>query len=90
MTSQHGFWNADQLSERARKVVATVLGVPLDRVGHDTSSASLPEWDSLNHLNIILSLEEEFGVSLSPGETGEMTDIAGIVRILRMKTRGSS
>lgn len=49
----------------------------------ETSNESLEEWDSMGHMNLILELEATYGISLSPEEALEMTDVAGIKRVLR-------
>ena len=34
----------------------------------DSSSDTLPQWDSLRHMNLVLALEDEFGVSIPDEE----------------------
>jgi acyl carrier protein len=36
-------------------------------------------WDSLNHLNLILGLEERFGISIPPDRVGELTSVKAIL-----------
>lgn len=55
--------------EKLRGVIATVLHVDLSRIGPDSSSDNIESWDSLGHMNLILAIEEEFGVAL-PDEDG--------------------
>ena len=43
----------------------------------------LSAWDSLNHLNLVMAIEEEFKVSLSPDDTLDMRDVGQIRAILR-------
>jgi acyl carrier protein len=39
------------------------LGVPFERISDQTSKDTVDAWDSVKHLNIVLTLEEQFGVS---------------------------
>ena len=39
-------------------IVATTLGIPRDVVTDDLSFSEIPEWDSLNHVNLMLALEQ--------------------------------
>ena len=63
-------------------VVARVFGLPRSRVNDLTSNATVEGWDSLNHVTLILELENAFGVSFSAEETLTMTDVATIKQVL--------
>jgi acyl carrier protein len=69
-------------------VISRVFDVARAQVDDDTSNVKLSEWDSMGHVNLILELEAVYGVTLSPGDALEMTDVATIKRILR--DRGAS
>jgi acyl carrier protein len=64
-------------------VLAKVFGVAPLEVNDSTSNRSLPAWDSLGHMTLIVELESIYGVSLSPDDALRMTDVAAIKRILR-------
>jgi len=40
-----------------------VLKVPRDRLSGDTAYGSIPEWDSVNHLRLVMEAEPRFGVA---------------------------
>ena len=46
-------------NNRLYKTIAEVLGVPSDSINDDSSPETIPTWDSLNHLNIVMALEFE-------------------------------
>jgi acyl carrier protein len=74
------------MDERIRELFATLLQVPPERIGDDTTPASLERWDSLRHLIVVAGCEEEFGVDLDPEEAVEMyKDFATFKRILRRR-----
>lgn len=64
-------------------VVARVFGLPRSSINDATSNANVPEWDSLNHVTLVLELESAFRVSFSAEETLVMTDVGAVKRILR-------
>ena len=66
------------LDERLRSVFASVFGLDPSRVQDDDSYETIPEWDSVNHINLILALEAEFGVEFDPGEIAELGSVAAI------------
>jgi acyl carrier protein len=76
---------ADSVEQRTRQVVADVFGLPLDKVTLQTSHETVEEWDSLNLLNILMAVEGEFGVSVSPEEAAEFGSVEKIVAVVRSK-----
>lgn len=41
---------------------AGVLKVPRERLSGDSACGSMPEWDSVNHLRLVMEAEPRFGV----------------------------
>ena len=64
-------------------VVARLFGLPRHTITDATSNANVGAWDSLNHVTLVLELEETFGVSLSAEDALSMTDVGAIKRVLR-------
>jgi acyl carrier protein len=62
--------------------VARVFGLARASVTDATSNTSVGEWDSLNHVSLVLELETAYGVSFSAEETLAMTDVGAIKRVL--------
>ena len=54
--------------------MSLVFEVPLESITDDASSDNIENWDSLRHLNLILALEEEFGVSIPDEEVGNLVN----------------
>lgn len=70
-------------ADRLYRAIAAVLGVADEDLTDDSSPETVSSWDSLNHLNLILALEGEFGIELTPDDAMEMTSIANIRALLR-------
>ena len=51
--------------QRFSRVVSAVLGIPADTVRDDLAPDTADTWDSLNHINLIAALEQEFGVTVA-------------------------
>lgn len=74
------------MDERIRELFATLLQVPAEQIGDQTSPASLERWDSMRHLIVVAGFEEEFGIDLDPEDAVEMyKDFATFKRILRQR-----
>jgi len=52
--------------------MADVFGVALEEITPDASIDTIEAWDSLKHLNLVLALEERFGITLTEQETVEI------------------
>jgi acyl carrier protein len=59
---------------KIKKIMSMVFEVPLESISDDASTDSIENWDSLRHLNLILALEEEFGVSIPDEEVGNLVN----------------
>ena len=70
---------SNPLELRVRQIVANTLNLPLARVPADARMGSLTEWESMAHLMLVLSLEQEFGRQFSPEEVERMKGIPEIL-----------
>jgi acyl carrier protein len=52
----------------------------------NTTAADIPEWDSLNHVNITAASEVAFGVSFSSSGLEELRNVGDLVSAIRRKT----
>ena len=57
---------------KLKRTLSEVLGVAETDVGEETSMDTVDSWDSLKHLNLVLALEEQFGVSLTEEQSFEI------------------
>lgn len=69
-----------------KQTIAAVLGVDAAAVTPDSSSDTIESWDSLRHMNLVLALEEEFGVSIPDEEAANITSYALIKLVLEELT----
>lgn len=70
------------LQDRVYAVVADVLGVPVDALNGESSPDTSSEWDSLSHLNLVVALEEAFGITFTDDDVAEMLSVSLIETIL--------
>lgn len=75
----------DSVKARIHRVVSQVLGVPVSKIDDESSPDTLEGWDSHSHLNLVVALESEFGVSLSPDDVMEMQSVRLITLIFEEK-----
>lgn len=63
--------------------MATVLQIPPTAVTDDLAMKDVEVWDSLKHMELILSVETTFGIELSFDEIVAMKTVHEIRRVLR-------
>jgi acyl carrier protein len=66
-----------------KQVMATVLGVPIGEIGPDASQDTVKSWDSLKHMNLVLALEQAFGVQIPDEDAADITSYALIKLVLQ-------
>jgi acyl carrier protein len=57
------------VEDRVRGVLRDVFGIDPASIGVETSKDTVEGWDSLQHLTVVLSLEEEFGIQFDDEES---------------------
>ncbi len=70
-----------ELRSRLVQILSEILREPLPPEGK-IERASLPRWDSLNHMRFIVTTEEEFGVRFSTEEVPTISSIDDMVRLI--------
>jgi acyl carrier protein len=64
------------MNGRIKDVMKRVFG--LQEIPDDISQSNCAKWDSMNHLNLVVALEEEFDVSFEPEDIAEMKSLKRI------------
>jgi len=73
------------LTGRVIGMIESIYSLPPGVVTIDSARGEIEQWDSLGHLVLILQLEQEFGVQLSPEDIETMTSVRAIADGLALK-----
>ncbi len=73
------------MEERLKEIMAQVFDVPNESINNDSSPDTIENWDSVNHMNLVLALEQAFGISFEPDEIIEMMNFELILVIFKDK-----
>ncbi len=71
--------------DQVRTIFSDVFQVPLDQVTPQSSPETIPTWDSLQHLNLVLALEQEFCIQFTPEEIEQLLSVEVVAAILDEK-----
>jgi acyl carrier protein len=67
------------------QLVATVLELPAADVGDDVGPATHDSWTSLRHFQLVVAVEETFGISLSRAEIRSVRTVGDLRRLIAGK-----
>ncbi len=69
------------MEEKLRQIFQQSFDVK--EIDDSMSIENMDGWDSMAHVGLMLTLQKEFGVSISPAVAIELTDIVAIKQFLR-------
>ena len=75
--------NPTQLTEQVHALLAEALQVPHEAVTDGLGFGDLPEWDSMGHMEVMVLLEERYGVEISADTIANLTSVEGILAYLK-------
>jgi acyl carrier protein len=76
--------------DEIRGIASDIFGVPAERLSATSSPDTIENWDSVQHLNLVLALEEKFGLQLSPEEIEQMKNLGETAKVIEAKRQGPS
>jgi acyl carrier protein len=68
--------------EQVRQVIALTFGIPAEQVRAEMTREEISGWDSLGHLNLMLALEDKFGLTLEIDDMARLTSVPAILDYL--------
>ena len=74
------------MNEKIEVLLAEVLQIPAATITDDLAMTDLDIWDSLKHMELIMTLEQNFGLQLSFDEIVRMRSVGEIKRVLKERT----
>jgi acyl carrier protein len=74
--------------DRLLHVIADELKVAPDTLGAASGTDTVEAWDSLGHLNVILAVEEAFGIRFPSEAIPQLTSVGALLVGIREATAG--
>ncbi|MFZ0800010.1 MAG: acyl carrier protein [Terriglobales bacterium] len=68
--------------EQVRNIASDIFGIPADKITAESSPETIENWDSMQHLNLVLAIEEKFGGQLDPEDIEEMKNIGAAAALV--------
>jgi acyl carrier protein len=68
----------NELTEKIQAVLVEALQVSPDLVAPDLTLGDIPQWDSMGHMEVMMFLEQSFGVEINNDTIANLTSIPAI------------
>ena len=78
--------NTDQLMRQIQSIFKQAMGNDVD-VTKNSEKDTVGEWDSINHLNLVVELESAFNLGLSMEEIEKLNSVQQIVDLIQLRKR---
>ena len=67
------------IEDRIKKIFQSILGIKAEEVEGNSSPDTIPKWDSLQHMNLIVAIEEEFEIYFDDDEILKINNFSKIL-----------
>jgi acyl carrier protein len=74
--------NEEVIYERVNVVFRDMFDDETIMVNAETTADDIDDWDSLEHINLIVAIEKEFGMKFTMREVTGMKDVGEMVAII--------
>lgn len=73
------------LFHKIQQTIALTLNVPADRITQSTKDEDLAAWDSVGQVNLMMALEQTFGVYLEAEDFQKLNSVGAIMAYLELQ-----
>ena len=74
-----------EIYERLNNVFRDIFDDETIEVNESTTSSDIEDWDSLEHINLIVAIEQEFGMKFNMNEVTTMKNVGEMVEIIKSR-----
>jgi acyl carrier protein len=73
------------MNKKIFEIVARIMGVHVDAVSELSSPENLANWDSLQHMKLILALEESLSIQFTEAQIVSVRSVKDILKLIQTK-----
>lgn len=74
-----------QVLAQLTEIIRDVLNNDALTLTPETVAADVPEWDSFNHINIVVATEVKFGIKFKTAELEQVRNVGEFVALIERK-----
>lgn len=80
--------NREQVYERLNEVFRDVFDDDTIRVSGETTADDIEDWDSLEHINLIVAVEKKFNIKFNMGEVNRFKNVGEMADVIAERAKG--
>ena len=73
------------MDNKLAELLAEVFGLRVPEIQPDLKKCEVGNWDSLKQMDLVMTLEREYGIALDIPDIVRMTSVAEIMAVLKEK-----
>jgi len=77
----------DEIQDKLQNIFRDVFDDPSIILYDDMSAKDIEEWDSLNHIQLIVAVENEFNIEFETAEISELKNVGEFITIIHNKLK---
>ncbi len=77
----------EEILEKLNEVFCDVFDDETIQVKEETTANDIEDWDSLEHINLIVAVEKEFGFKFNMNEVTSMKNVGEMIHIIQQRAK---
>jgi acyl carrier protein len=78
-----------EIYEALTQILRDIFDDPTLRAVPEMSAKDVPEWDSFNHINIIVAAEQRFGIKFRTSEIDGLRNVGDFAELIAAKRQAA-
>jgi acyl carrier protein len=78
---------SDSIDQQVCQIAADVFGVPLAKITRESSPQTLENWDSVQHLNFVLAMEQGLNLQFEPEDIEQIQNVGAAIELVKQKLK---
>ena len=71
--------------DQVKEIISEVFDIAISSVNENSALANFEEWDSLNHMELIVTIEKRFKIEMSFEEIVSIKSVGDLINIIKSK-----
>jgi acyl carrier protein len=78
----------NEIRAAIRDILADLVDDDSLQINDDTTAADVPDWDSINHVRLMLTLEKRFGFRFRSDATEGLDNVSALIDVVERRLGG--
>ena len=74
-----------KILEKISEIFNNIFNLKNHKLKNSTSAKDIPSWDSLNHVKLIITIENKFKIKFNADEIVEMNNVVDLIKNIKKK-----